>query len=75
MAKRASDGWRMHKAPYGLRKARDAAGRAIVIEDGEVAELVRYLLVESAKGIYSIRQMVERANKLGLTTTTGREMS
>ena len=75
MKRHASDGHRMHKAPYGLKNIRDEAGRPTVEPVPQIADNIAYLLAEYAKGMFNKGQMIQEARRIGLTQANGKEMS
>lgn len=75
MKRHASEGYRMHKAPYGLRNIRDEAGRPTVEPIPEIADDIAHLLTEYAKGVITKAQILHNARKMGLKQANGKEMS
>ena len=75
MKRHTAEGYRMHKAPYGLRNVRDAADRPILEPVPQLADLVAELLQEFAKGIYNIRELLELAHAKGLVRANGKPMT
>ena len=75
MRRHAADGYRMHKAPYGLRYIRDEAGRPSVTPIPEIADKIAYLLLEFAKGVFTKAQLLHEARRIGLKQPNGKLMS
>lgn len=75
MKRHASDGYRMHKAPYGLRNIRDESGHPTVESVPEVADTIAYLLTEYAKGVSTKARLLNEARRIGLKQANGKPMS
>ena len=74
MKKQANEGYRMAKAPYGLRNVRDVLGNSTVEPVEGVAEHISYILNEYSKGTYTIRELIDIANTRGLQRPNGKPM-
>ncbi len=75
MTRHAKDGYRMHKAPYGLRNTRDALNRPIVEPVPYTSDLIADLLNQFSKGIINIRELLSEANSNGLVRENGQPMN
>ncbi len=71
----AKAGYRMHKAPYGLRNIRDYQNRPTLGPIHGVTHKLAKLLQEFSTGKYNITEIVKYARTLGLTTSTGKPIS
>lgn len=75
MAAQAAQGYRMNRAPYGLRNVRTALNKATVEAVPDVAEKIALVLTEFSKGTYTQREIVLFARSIGLTQSNGKPMS
>ena len=75
MQRHAKDGFRMHKAPYGLLNTRDRLGRPMVTAYPIISDKIACLLTEYSRGNMSKGQIVHKARDMGLTLTNGKPMS
>lgn len=71
MKRHAQDGYRMSKAPHGLRNIRDVLGRSTVEAVPELADKIARLLNSYATGAYTIATLLELANEMGLNGKKG----
>lgn len=74
MRRHAKEGYRMSKAPYGLRNVRDILGRSTVEPIPEVANKVAALLKAHATGTYTMSSLLSLAKQIGLGTMNGKEV-
>lgn len=75
MRRHASQGYRMHKAPFGLRNVRDVLGRPTVEPVQPQADQITHLLTIHAQGLLNKGQLLHEARRMGLTQANGRPMS
>ena len=71
MKARALDGYRMHKAPYGLRNTRGLDGKPKIIEIPEISQKITKVITAFSQGLYTRSELVEYASQIGLTTASG----
>lgn len=72
MKRHAMDGYRMAKAPYGLRNVRDALGKSTVEPVPIIADKLAFLLYEFSKDIYTIKELIVLAREKGLNKPNGK---
>lgn len=75
MERKASAGYRMHKAPYGLTNVRDIEGHSTVKPIDGLADKVAFVLREYSTGLYTKRQLVDKCNDIGVLQPNGKPMS
>ncbi len=75
MRQHTAQGYRMHKAPLGLRNVRDAFGKPTVEPVQPQAEQIAHILTIHAQGLFKKRQLLTEARRVGLTQANGKPMS
>lgn len=75
MKRHASEGYRMHQAPYGLRNIRNELGRPTVEPIEPIASNISYILTEFAKGTFTKGQLLHEARRIGLTQRNKKQIS
>ena len=75
MKQHASQGYRMHKAPLGLRNIRDVFGRPTVEPVEPQATQIAHLLTTHAQGLVKKQHLLAEAKRMGLNQANGKPMS
>ncbi len=75
MSQQATQGYRMHRAPLGLRNVRDVLGRSTVEAVQPQADQIAHLLTIHAQGLIKKGELVREARRIGLTQVNGKPMS
>ncbi len=75
MKKHGSEGYRMSKAPHGLRNARDVLDNSIVMPIPGVSENITEVLEMYSTGAHTIASLLDHCHNIGLLTAKGKEMS
>lgn len=75
MKRHASEGYRMHKAPFGLRNARDAMDHSVVEPVQPEADKIAHILSKFSSGGFTKSELLQEARKIGLTQQNGRSLS
>ncbi len=75
MKKHASSGYRMAKAPYGLKNSRDLLGNSIIEAHPVVADKIAHVLNEFAKDTITIKELIVIAHEINLTRQDGTPMN
>ena len=71
----ANNGFRMAKAPYGLKNARDILDNSIVVADPPISDKIAILLNDFSTDAYTIKELIEKAHSIGLTRQNGKPMN
>ncbi len=74
MRRHTKNGYRMNKAPHGLKNVRDALGRPTVEPEPAIAEKVATVLNAYSTGTYTISTLLKLARDIGLREKRGHEM-
>ena len=72
MKRQAADGYRMAKAPYGLKNVRDLLGKSTVEPVKGIGDQISYILTEFSKGTYTIKELLALTNSLNLVRPNGK---
>ena len=75
MEQAATQGYRMHKAPYGLKNVRDENGKSIVEVVPETSDKIAFVLNEFSKNIYTKSGIAKKCTSIGLNQQNGKPMS
>lgn len=75
MARKASQGYRMHQAPYGLKNIRDFDGNPTLEPIEEISSKIAKVLSEFSLGTFTKSLIVNRCRELGLSQRNGKPMS
>ena len=75
MKQAASKGYRMHKAPYGLKNIRDKDGRSDIEPVPAVATKIADALNRFSTGLYTKTELVRYCNDIGLPQPNAKPMS
>jgi len=75
MRERLKSGVWCHKAPIGYLNSRNTQGQKTIKLDRKKAKLIKWAFEEFAKGIYTLEEVRRTANKKGLCTEKGKEIS
>lgn len=67
-------GWRMSKAPYGLKNVRDMLDNSTLAPVKGVAEKVASVLEAHATGTHTIAGLIKMCESIGLKSATGKPM-
>jgi site-specific DNA recombinase len=70
----AKEGYRMSKAPYGLRNVRTILNKSTLAPVDGVAEKIAILLEAHATGTHTIAGLLNLSNDIGLQTAHGKPM-
>lgn len=74
MKRQAKEGYRMSKAPLGLRNVRDVLGKSTVESVEGVAEKMSTILEAYASGAHTIAGLVILCEEISLKTASGKKM-
>ena len=74
MKRHAKEGYRMSKAPHGLRNVRDVLGKSTLAPIEGVAEHITTVLEAYATGVHTVSGLLALCEELGLKTATGKPM-
>jgi len=74
MKHHAKDGYRMSKAPHGLRNVRDMLGRSTVAPVEEIADKVAGVLEAYATGTQTMAGLIKMCESIGLKSANGKSM-
>lgn len=74
MKNHAKQGYRMSKAPYGLRNVRDVLGKSTLAPVEEIADQVGSLLEAYATGTYTMSGLIRMCESMGLKSAHGKPM-
>ncbi len=74
MKAHAKEGWRMSKAPHGLRNVRDVLEKSTLAPVEGVADKVVTVLEVYATGTYTIASLIKLCESIGLKSATGKPM-
>jgi len=75
MRERIKNGVWYNKAPIGYKNGRSEDGKKTIDVDSTKAKVITWCFEEFAKGIYTLEDIRHKANKKGLRTATGKEIS
>ncbi len=76
MKRHASEGYRMHQAPFGLRNIRNELGRPTVEPIEPIASKIATILTEYANGSYPAKAiLLKRAQEIDLKQPNGKPLS
>lgn len=75
MKRHANEGYRMSKAPYGLRNCRDVLGHATVEAVPVIADKIAEVLNAFSTGAHTVASLLELTQKIGLVGPNGRDFS
>lgn len=65
-------GYRMHRAPLGLRNERGLDGKPKLVAIRSISDKIRLLLEEYSTGNYLVSELTDKANRIGLETASGK---
>ncbi|HEY5268009.1 MAG TPA: recombinase family protein, partial [Candidatus Saccharimonadales bacterium] len=66
MRRHAAEGYRLHKAPYGLKNIKDDDKHPkVIVADQEVIDKITLVLTEFSKGIMTRGELVQESRKIG----------
>lgn len=68
----AKEGYRMSKAPHGLRNVRDVLGKSILAPIEDVADKVAFVLEAYATGTHTVAGLIKVCESIGLKSATGK---
>ena len=71
----AKEGYRMSKAPHGLKNVRDVLNRSTLAPVEGVAEKIAEVLKAYSTGTHTIASLVELCHQIELKTATGKPMT
>ena len=74
MKKHAKDGYRMSKAPHGLKNVRDVLDRSTLAPVEGVADKVASVLEAYSTGTYTIASLIQMCESIGLKSAKGKTM-
>lgn len=74
MKRHANDGYRMSKAPHGLRNVRDALGHSTIAPIDGVADKITLVLEAYSTGTHTIASLLKYSEEIGLKTASGKPM-
>lgn len=74
MKTHGKQGWRMSKAPYGLKNVRDVLDNSTLAPVKGVAEKVASVLEAHATGTHTIAGLIKMCGSIGLKSATGKPM-
>ncbi len=74
MKRQAKEGYRMSKAPLGLRNTRDVLGKSTVEPVEGVADNMAMILEAYSSGAYTMAGLVRLCEEIGLKSATGKKM-
>ena len=74
MKAHAKEGWRMSKAPLGLKNVRDLLDKSTLAPVEEVADKVASVLEAYSTGTHTIASLIKMCGSIGLKSATGKPM-
>lgn len=72
MKEHAIGGYRMHKAPLGLRNVRDVLGKSTLAATDGVGDQVASILEAYATGTYTMSSLIKMCESMGLKSAKGK---
>ncbi|MDB5168997.1 MAG: site-specific recombinase [Candidatus Saccharibacteria bacterium] len=74
MKRHAKEGYRMSKAPHGLKNVRDVLGKSTLAPMEGVGDKVTAILEAYATGAYTVASLLTLCEEIGLQTASGKPM-